>query len=186
MGRNAQPIDILVAKGKSHLTKKQKELRKKAQIKFGGEQINCPNYVLKNENALDKWAEISVLYDGFDFVTAGDSGLIGRYCMTYAEYLDLISRRKRIDEISQDCDDVQDYLLDNDGDFNYRVRQKLMDMCSTSAVLNLDTAINKKMEMLIKMEDRLFLNPLAKVKNVPRAEKEQQQDPMQEAGFGDV
>jgi phage terminase small subunit len=142
--------------------------------------------VLKNEDALDKWAEISVLYDGFDFVSAGDSGLIARYCMTYAEYLDLIVRRKRIDGIVQDSDDVFQYLDENDADFNWRIRKKLMDMCSTGAVLNIDTAINKKMEMLIKMEDRLFLNPLAKVKNVPKKQEEKPQDPMQRAGFGDV
>lgn len=186
MGRNAQPIDILVARGKSHLTKKQKELRKNAQIRFGGQEINCPDYVLKNGDALDKWAEISTLYDGFDFVSAGDAGLIGRYCMTYAEYMDLIARRRRIDQIAQNCDDVDQYLSDNDEEFNFHLRKKLLDLCSTAGVLSLDTAINKKMEMLIKMEDRLFLNPLAKIKNVPKQQEEMPQDPMQKAGFGDV
>lgn len=186
MGRNAQPIDILVAKGKSHLTIKQKEMRRKAQIKFGGKKINCPDYILKNETALDKWAEISVLYSGFDFVSAGDSGLIGRYCMTYAEYFDLLARRECIDAIDRDSADVEKYLEENDEAFNFRVRQKLMDMCSTAAVLQIDTAINRKMTLLIQMEDRLFLNPLAKIKNIPKTEDVKMLDPMQRAGFGDV
>jgi len=36
-----------------------------------------------------------------------------------------------------------------------------------------ETAVNKKMDMLIKMQDRLFLNPLAKIKNIPKQKKEE-------------
>ena len=48
----------------------------------------------------------------------------------------------------------------------------------------LDTAINKKMDMLIKMEDRLFLNPLAKVKNVPKVKEEKPKNKFDKFGTG--
>jgi len=46
-------------------------------------------------------------------------------------------------------------------------------------LLRIETAINKKMDMLIKMQDRLFLNPLAKVKNVPKKEKVKPNNPLE-------
>ena len=55
----------------------------------------------------------------------------------------------------------------------------------TNVDLQLDNAINKKMDMLIKMEDRLFLTPLAKVKNIPKKEPEKA-DPLSHRGFGNV
>jgi phage terminase small subunit len=192
MGRNAQPIDILVAKGKSHLTAKEKELRKKAEIKFGGRIISCPNYVLKNEVALDKWAEIANLYEGFDFVSAGDSGLIARYCMTYAEYLELLSAYQRVKEIHYDSEDIDGYINetykqeDDDRDkylFGAKVKKQLRDLFSINAILTIESAINQKMKMLITMEDRLFLNPLAKVKNIPKQKAEEPEDKLKAAGF---
>ena len=49
--------------------------------------------------------------------------------------------------------------------------EKIDFIMSASGVLTFDSALNKKMDMLIKMEDRLFLSPLAKLKNIPKREK---------------
>jgi hypothetical protein len=52
--------------------------------------------------------------------------------------------------------------------------------------LQLETAINKKMELLLKMEDRSFLNPLAKVKGIPQKEKKLEKTALEKRGFGNV
>jgi len=192
MGRNGQPIDLLVVKGKSHLTAKEKELRKKAEIKFGGRAITCPDYVLKNDVALDKWAEISMLYEDFDFVSAGDSGLIARYCMTHAEYLELVTAYQRVKEIHYDCEELDEAInssyIDEETEqskriFGGKVMKQLRDLFSIHAILTIESAINQKMKMLITMEDRLFLNPLAKVKNIPRQKQEEPMDKLKAQGF---
>jgi hypothetical protein len=64
--------------------------------------------------------------------------------------------------------------------------QKVEYILSVGGLIAIETAINKKMDMLIKMEDRLFLNPLAKVKNVPKKEPEKPADPLKKKGFGNV
>lgn len=51
--------------------------------------------------------------------------------------------------------------------------RKIDYIISTDGLLTVETAINKKMDMLIKMEDRLFLNPLAKIKNIPKQPEEE-------------
>lgn len=174
MGRNAKPIELLMANGKKHLTKAEIEQRKENEIKLGDRKLICPSYIKNDANAYKKWKEIIKIYKEIDFVSSGDVGVLARYCMTHSEYLELLERRNRIDKLTEDSEDIEEYINDNE-EFSYRIRKKLLDMVSTNAVLSLDTAINKKMDMLIKMEDRLFLNPLAKVKNVPKQTKQNEQ-----------
>ena len=45
MGRNAQPVDLLVAKGKKHLTKAEIESRKENEIKLGNKKLICPGFI---------------------------------------------------------------------------------------------------------------------------------------------
>jgi len=175
MGRNGQPIDILTANGKKHLSKEEIQQRKDSEIKIGTatkiKPLRCPDYVKKDVNAFKRWKEIIQIYKDVDFVSSGDIGMLARYCVTYSEYIELLERKKRINRISEDSNDVEDYILGSEA-FNDRIKNRLLDMISTDAILRIDTAINKKMDMLIKMEDRSFLNPLAKVKNVPQKPKE--------------
>ncbi|MEH7087142.1 terminase, partial [Neobacillus drentensis] len=55
---------------------------------------------------------------------------------------------------------------------NYKALRYLSQLASVEGILKLETAINKKMDMLLKLQDRLFLNPLAKVKYIPKPKKD--------------
>jgi phage terminase small subunit len=178
-GRNAKPIELLVMAGKKHLTKAEIENRKNTEIRFGDHKLRCPEFVKTDIFAYAKWKEITALYKDFDFVSSGDSGLLSRYCKSFAEYQDLLSSYQRIKEIHYDMhelDEALDSVVEDDDQeirtFSYKVKKQLRDMISVNALLSIESAINKKMDMLIKMEDRLFLNPLAKTKNIPKKQKE--------------
>lgn len=169
-GRNAKPIGLHIAEGNpSHLTKREIELRQKSEMQIGSSIIKCPEYIKENINAYVKWKETIKLYKDTKIISSSDITFLARYCMTFSEYIELLERKKRINYISENCDEVLDYIEDSE-DFNFRIQKQLRDMISTDAILKIDTAINKKMDLLIKMEDRSFLNPLAKVKNVPKQE----------------
>jgi hypothetical protein len=45
---------------------------------------------------------------------------------------------------------------------------------STPGLIAIDKAINAKLAELDRLDDRLFLNPLAKVRNVPKKKKEEE------------
>ena len=49
--------------------------------------------------------------------------------------------------------------------------------------LRLQTSKNRLIDSLTKMEDRLFLNPLSRRKNIPKVEKLPDKNPMERAGF---
>lgn len=176
MGRNAKPINLLVAQGKKHLTKAEIEQRKKNEIKLGDKKLKCPDFIKSDIEAYKKWKEIMKIYKDADFVSSGDVGLLARYCKSFSEYKDLLNNYQTIKEIHYDMKELDEALdgtyIDDENEerrlFSYKVKKQLRDMISINAMLSVETAINKKMDMLIKMEDRLFLNPLSKVKNVPK------------------
>lgn len=161
MGRNAQPISILAASGKKHLTKAEIEKRKETEIKLGDNKLICPAYIKNNVNAYSKWKEITKIYKNVDFVSSGDVGLLSRYCLTHSEYLNLCETRDKFNNLHSDWIQYSDVLPEE-------FQESIEKLLKFNINIQLETAINKKMDMLIKMEDRLFLNPLAKVKNVPK------------------
>lgn len=178
MGRNAQPIDILTAKGSKHLTKVEISQRKQSEIKLGDNKLKCPDFIKNDVAAFTKWKEITKIYKDVDFVSTGDTGLLGRYCMTFSEYYKLLDQKKRIERFEIDYEGLLKH-------FEPEMLEGLDTFFRFGPVMQLDSAINKKGDMLIKMEDRLFLNPLAKVKNIPKKE-EPKANPLADKGFGNV
>ncbi|MDF2889779.1 MAG: terminase [Clostridia bacterium] len=188
MGRNAQNIDLLVAKGNKHFTKAEIEARKEAEVKLGKKdlkKIKPPTYVVNNLVAYEKWKSLMKDYteaakNNIEILTSTDVEILAKYCTTYSEYLSLIDRRNRVDEI----DFVMvNYPSKESAKIRGEKRKSLNEVYRLDQVIKIETAINKKHDLLIKLEDRLFLNPLAKVKNVPKAAKEKPKNPM-EAKFG--
>lgn len=178
MGRNAKPIELLQATGRKHLTKAEIEERKQSEIKLGNHKLKCPNFVKNDIEAYKKWKEITKIYKDFDFVSSGDSGLLARYCMTHSEYLKLCETRNKLHSLHADWSEYE-------GSFPEDFQVTIENILKTNTDLQLETAINKKMDMLIKMEDRLFLNPLAKVKNVPKKEPQKEESAFDKR-FGNV
>ena len=47
MGRNRQPVALIEAKGKKHLSKKEKEEREKTEVKVDLRNVEIPSYLPK-------------------------------------------------------------------------------------------------------------------------------------------
>jgi phage terminase small subunit len=160
MGRNAQPVELIKAKGKSnHLTKAEIAARKAAEVKLGASdlsKVQPPTFVKNDVTAFNHWKQHMKEYKdaakaGIEVLTTADIGQLALYCKTFSEYEGLLTVKSRVTE---------ETTLDD--------------------ILKLETAVNKKMDMLIKMQDRLFLNPLARVKNVPKREQKKPDNPMEQ------
>ena len=183
MGRAAQKVEIILAKGKSHhLTKAEIERRKEAEIKLGKNDISKlrpPDYLKLDIVAYKQWQKLIKDYkeaasNGHEILSTTDIDILAKYCITYSEYLSLIERRKRIDDI----DFVS--LREDAKKIKGEKRKSMNEMLRLDNILKIESAVNKKHDLLIKLEDRLFLNPLAKVKNVPKKEKDKPINPMEE------
>ncbi|MCL6557389.1 MAG: hypothetical protein K6U74_01060 [Firmicutes bacterium] len=148
MGRNAQPVELILAKGRSHhLTKAEIEKRKAVQIKTGQRTFKASEQVMTDPVALAKFKQLKKLFKDIEFVEGLDENLINRYCLTYSQLQDLL-----------------EYRAATAGALGF------------DEMLKLDARIDKKQDLLIKMEDRMFLNPVARLKNVPKKEPQKRDE----------
>lgn len=176
-GRHAKPISLHMQDGnKRHLTKAEIEHRQKSEVRLGDKKMKCPDFVKNDVEAFKKWKELVKLYEDVVFVSSGDIGMLARYCTTHSQYLKLLYRLERIKDIAQDSEDIEMYIYGSE-EFDAKIKRQLVDMVSTDGVLRIEKAVNQKLDILIKMEDRLFLNPVAKIKNIPKKESEGERDP---------
>ena len=160
-----KPIELHKLEKKTHLSKKQIEERENSEIKLGDAVFKKTYHILNNKQALAKWDEVVSIYvdAGIRFVSSSDVGIIERYCITYAEYYELLDLKKEIE---------------------IKVNDKIK-VSAALTKLKIDNNINRKSELLIKMEDRLFLNPLSKIRTIQQ-EKEQKKDILEENGFNNI
>jgi len=184
MGRNAKSVALHLAQGNpNRLTKEKIRERQESEIKLGKSELKnivAPDYVKLNIHAFKKWSELIKNYkeaakNGTEILTTSDIEILAKYCITHSEYISLIERRQRVDNI--------DFVSLNDKMKNVikGVKRKSMnELLRLEHIMKIEAAINKKHDILIKLEDRLFLNPLSKVKNIPRPEKEKPKNPMED------
>jgi phage terminase small subunit len=166
LGRRAEPIEIIKAKGKSHhLTKKEVERRKTSEVKIKSKKLIAPEYVKNDLVAFSKWKELTNLFKDVEAVATTDSGELARYCKHYSEYIELMEQREFVKKFDVNwekyCMDVTEFVQDGVNRF-----------LRLDPLMKLEGLINKKSDLLTKLEDRLFLNPISRIKNVPKKEEE--------------
>ena len=175
-GRPAKPIAFHIIEKKTHLTKAQIEKRQQSEIKIGENSLIPPEYIREDKMAFAKWKELKKIYEAnaeFNLVSSGDIGHIARYCQTYSEYLDLVAHRRTIANIEKfnekEETDIQEEFEEHLGrGAANKMWQKVEYLLSMDALLDIDRSLNQKSTALIAMEDRLFLNPLSKIKVIPK------------------
>lgn len=182
MPKHAQPISVIQANGRKHLTKAEIQERIESEVKLGEQdlaKLKKPSFVAKDKIANKLWNDLikeykSAAAQGVELLTSSDVGMLALYCKTFSEYERLQTKYQQIDRVQID-EDVLDELIgkaEAASEAEAKALRYLSQLASLEGALKIETAINKKMDMLIKMQDRLFLNPLAKVKNVPKPKKD--------------
>lgn len=166
MGRNAKPIDLMVLEGKTHLTKEQIANRKAAEIKLKNQVIRADPLVMEDERALKEFNFLKKMYKEIEFIGTLDSHIINQYCLSVAELDDLIF------VMSAARENMRSPATDE--------RKKAI-----GEFLALDTELRLKRAEIVRLSDRLYLNPVARTKNLPKANETPKADP--NAGmFGDT
>jgi phage terminase small subunit len=165
--------------------------RDSGELHIGTKKFSPPRYIRESVVAMSKWRECVRIFKDFDIVSSSDVGHLARYCQMFSEYRDLLERRKAIagmDNFSmQEEEEILDVAEQNIGaKAAAKLFQKVEFILSTGGVVMIDKAINQKADQLTKMEDRLFLNPQAKIKTQGKKQESKKADPLDEAGFGAI
>ena len=191
-GRPAKPIGMHIYDGKKHLTKAEIKHRQENEIRLGTPELKMPSTVRQNPVAKKKWKELEKLYEGFDFVSSSDVGIISQLCLAYAELDNLLGHLRTIENIEpfepEEELEITEVLEERLGARQIRNMWKKFEYCmSVGGILAVNKAIDAKRSVIRSLEDRLYLNPLAKNRNVPKKPAEKPEEtPLQKAGFGNV
>ncbi len=161
-GRPAKNIDWHIANGnRRHLTNDEIESRSEheASIRSGVRNFKASEQVMKNMVALNQFKKLKRLFRCIKCIEGMDENIINRYCLLFAEAEAL---EKLLLTMNDDVDNCEDF---NDRLSLYK------------AISGTQAGLNKSRDMLLKIEDRLLLNPTSRIKNVPPMPKKQGEDP---------
>ena len=102
MGRNRQPIDLIVAKGRKHLSKAEIERRREEEIKVPFTDVRPPSYL--TGKAADEFDDIAEKLLALNIFTELDADCLARYIMSKALYLQYTSELNRMIRERMDAD----------------------------------------------------------------------------------
>jgi phage terminase small subunit len=188
-GRNAKPVALHIAEGNpNRLTKDQIKQREESELKLGQsdlKKLKKPKYISQDKVANKLWGELIKEYQasaekGVALLSSSDVGTFALYCKTYSEYENLLDQYQRLENIVIDEHILEEYIgvAEAEQEVNLKALRYLSQLASLEGILKVETAINKKVDMLLKLQDRLFLNPLAKIKNVAMPKTEDKKSAM--------
>jgi len=162
-GRPSKPVDLILLEGnKDHRTKAQLEQRKQAeQSLYTGFTFRESERVKNNPDAHAIFLRLRKLFKKISFVDGLDEQMINRYCLETAEVEGL---EMMLDRMQSDLDECE----------NFEDRLRLYD-----TIKGILATLHRKREMLLKLEDRLFLNPASRIRAIPKnPPKEEKQSGM--------
>jgi phage terminase small subunit len=151
-GRSSKPTQLILIEKKSHRTKEEIKQRQEAEeALFTGQHFREKPQVKNNEIAHKEFLRLKKLYKKIAYVDALDEQMINRYCLEVANAYDLQKRLASLEKLLTECENSESKIA-------------VHDMINKTV-----TAMNRTGERLLKYEDRLFLNPTARIKAIPKS-----------------
>ncbi|MEG2289928.1 MAG: hypothetical protein RSA29_02670 [Clostridium sp.] len=153
MPRNARPVELIQADGRSHhLTKAEIKRRKSAEINISNKTFKASDYVMQDQRALKEFKKLKKLYKEIDFIAALDEHIINQYCLSVSELDDLIMAMNIAREKMKSLDPLE--------------KEKGLELFMT-----VDVELRMKRQEILRLSDRLYLNPVARTKNIPKKQE---------------
>lgn len=135
-----------------HRTKAEKEFRKEAEKSlYTGVDFKESDQVAADKIAHREFLRLKKMFAKIPFIDGLDEQVINRYCLEVSALSGF-----------QDSVATLDKMFDESETVEQRIEIKNMILKTLSAMM-------KSKELLLKYEDRLFLNPAGRVKSIPKA-----------------
>lgn len=102
MSKSRQPIELIEAKGKKHLSKAEIEIRKKSELKVDLKDINIPNYLTAKEKK--EFQEIARKLLEIGIMTELDEDILATNIIArshYVKYTKLLNKAIKESEVSE-------------------------------------------------------------------------------------
>lgn len=118
-GRSRQPVDLIAAKGRKHLTFSEYDERKSKEVVAPNDNIKAPTFLSKKE--AEKFDEIANVLKDIGIMTNLDCDVLGMYIQSYTQYEKIT---KQINKIKFRTDkkvdvDADEQLTEQISNFGY-------------------------------------------------------------------
>lgn len=122
-GRPRQPINLIIAKGKKHLTKAEIEERQKTEISTDYVDVKPPNYL--NEKEKEEFYKISEILLDIGIITELDEDCLARYLISNTSYIQYTKKIRELENqllLAKRKDKKENKLSDIDLYLTYQAR----------------------------------------------------------------
>ena len=162
-GRNSKPADLV----DGHLSKDTIRFRKEMeQSVYTGKLFREHDRVKESPIAHAEFLRLKRLFKDIQYVDALDEQIINRYCLELAQVAPLEKLVNKMEEDVDECVEAKDRVA------------------LYKAISGTLQVLARKKVMLLTMEDRLYLNPTARMRSIPKSPpKNKPKNPMEEEGF---
>lgn len=135
MARPRQPVDLIAAKGRKHLTIAEYIDRKNAEVTAPADNVKPPDFLTKKEK--EKFDELAQQLVDLKIMTNLDCDVLARYIRTESEYIKVTKQIQKIkfapDKKSMVSAEAQ--LAEQYAQYNYlsKIQNRLMKACNENA-----------------------------------------------------
>jgi len=159
-GRPSKPVQLIKLEGnKDRRTKAELEYREKFEKSlYTGMTFKESPAVKEDPVAHKEFLRLKRLYKNIQYVDGLDEQIINRYCLMVSQESALTDAIADLKDSLKDCESVEERMLVYDN------------------MAKLSTKLEKVRDMLLKLEDRLFLNPTARIKAIPKKPPEDKKE----------
>ncbi len=122
-GRPRQPINLIIAKGKKHLTKAEIEERQKTEISTDYVDVKPPNYL--NEKEKEEFYKISEILLDIGIITELDEDCLAHYLISNTSYIQYTKKIRELENqllLAKRKDKKENILSDIDLYLTYQAR----------------------------------------------------------------
>lgn len=135
MARPREPIDLIEAKGRKHLTKLEKETRRKAEVKAPCDNVEPPNWLAKKEK--EKFREIAQQLIDIGIMSNLDCDVLARYIRGQTEYEKVTKQLGKIRFVpdKKSLANAQEQMAEQAAQYNYlqKIQARLERQCNADA-----------------------------------------------------
>lgn len=153
MARPREPIDLIAAKGRKHLTNKEYEERKNTEIIAPADEIKPPNFLLKKEK--EKFYKLAKQLIDLKIMSNLDCDVLARYIKAESEYIKITKQLQKIRFTSdKEIDEPEEIQIERQyGRYNYlsKIQNRLMKACNENA-RELGLTISSRCRLVIPKE----------------------------------
>lgn len=158
MARPREPIDLIVAKNKSHRTKEEIEERKNSEIRAPNDKIEAPDFLSDKEK--EEFYKIANQLSELGIMSNLDNDILARYIRARTEYIRITKELSAISFSNSNCDEKSEDIYCYDK--VQKIQTRLFKQCNECA-RELGLTISSRCKLVVpKKEEPIKHNKFAK------------------------